>query len=110
MDRSRVEQLVLLLQPGNLAAEIGQTGTAVHELDAGRVRNLPMFVKSVSEMTRLVRSLGISIIHSHNAKAHLYGGVAAILSHTPSVFHLHGVPRPSWSRDGLVSSAAMVVP
>ena len=45
-----------------------------------------------------------------NAKAHMYGGSAAALRRVPCVYHLHGVPRSSLSRDGVVSLLSVVVP
>jgi glycosyltransferase involved in cell wall biosynthesis len=110
LDRSRFVAEVLLLEDGPFVREVQETGTKTHVISAGRVRNVVRGGKAIATAARLIREHGIDIVQSHNAKAHIYGGLAARIAGVPSVYHLHGVPNPSLSRDGLVSILSVMVP
>ena len=110
LDRSRFESQVAILESGPFVREVEESGIKVYCVPSGRVRNVVQGGKAVSSLVRLIRDDGIDIVHSHNAKAHLYGGLSAQLARVPGLFHLHGVPRPSLSPDGLVSSLSVLLP
>ena len=110
LDRSRFLPLIVFLEDGPLVKQVLQTGTFATVMDSGRVRSVITGVGAVNSMVRLIRDHDIRLVHSHNAKAHIYGGLAAFATRIPSLYHLHGVPRPSLSRDGLVSALSVAIP
>ena len=110
LDRSRLTAGVALLQDGPLVSEVRSTGVPVWVAEAGRVRQITRGVRAVARLARLIRQERIDLVHTMNAKAHLYGGWAAALRGVPCVYHLHGVPRPSLGRDGLVSALSVALP
>ena len=110
LDRTRFAAKVLLLENGPLVKEIERTGTETHVFESGRVRELLKGGKAVARAVHLIRSEAIHLVHTHNAKAHIYGGLAAALTGVPTLYHLHGVPRMTISRDGLVSLLSVAVP
>lgn len=110
LDRSRFVPEVLLLEDGPFVREVQETGTKTHVIPAGRVRDIVRGGKAIASAVRLIRQQEIDIVQSHNAKAHIYGGMAARIARVPSVYHLHGVPKPSITRDGLVSLLSVMIP
>jgi glycosyltransferase involved in cell wall biosynthesis len=110
LERSRFTPLVLFLEEGPFVREVQDVGVETNIIKAGRVRNLLMGVSAITAIRKLIKQKGIHLVHTHNAKAHLYGGLAATLAHVPCVYHLQGVPKFSISRDGVVSLLSVVVP
>jgi glycosyltransferase involved in cell wall biosynthesis len=110
LDRSRFEPLVVLLEEGPFGEEIAAAGAEVEVIPAGRVRSLAAGIRALFNTARLIRERRVDIVHTLNAKAHLYGGSAATLARVPCLYHLHGVPAPHPSRDGLVSLLSVLVP
>lgn len=110
LDRSRIVPQVLFLLDGPFVKEVQETGTETHVISAGRIREIVKAWKAVHRTVELIRNQGIDLVHSHNAKAHIYGGLAAMFAGIPSLYHLHGVPKPALSRDGLVSLSSVLVP
>jgi len=110
LDRSRFTPEVLLLEDGPFVREVRETGTKTHVIRAGRVREIVKGGKAISSAVQLIRQQEIGLVHSHNAKAHIYGGLAAAIARVPSLYHLHGVPKPSPTRDGLVSLLSVITP
>ena len=110
VDRSRFTPNVALLEGGPLVGEVRDTDTETWVIEAGRVRNVMRAADAIAHLVRLIKRERIAVVHTMNAKAHLYGGCAAALCGAPCVYHLHGVPRPSPSRDGIVSLLSVIVP
>jgi glycosyltransferase involved in cell wall biosynthesis len=110
IDRTRFSPKVLFLTDGPFVREVEAAGVEAHVIEAGRVRQIIRGSKAVGRTARLIREDGIDLVHSHNAKAHLYGGMAAVITGVPSLLHLHGVPRFAFSRDGFLSLLSMAVP
>jgi glycosyltransferase involved in cell wall biosynthesis len=110
IDRSRFSPQVLLLEDGPLVREIEETGTETHVIQSGRVRDVFTGRRAIADMVKLIRSQGISLVHSHNSKAHIYGGLAAAIAGVPALYHLHGVPKLTFTRDGVISLLSMAIP
>jgi glycosyltransferase involved in cell wall biosynthesis len=110
LDRSRFLPQVLLLEDGPFVRDVEHTGTEARVIKAGRVREIWKGWRAVTKIVQLIRAQGIHVVHSHNAKAHIYGGLAAAIAGVPSLYHLHGVPRLTFSRDGMVSLLSVAVP
>lgn len=110
LDRSRVLPYVVLLEDGPFVREVEETHTEIHVISSGRVRDLFRGAMAVRRLVHLLRERRIDVVHSHNAKAHIYGSIAASIAGIPSVYHMHGVPMPAFTRDGFVSSLAVALP
>jgi glycosyltransferase involved in cell wall biosynthesis len=110
LDRSRFTPHVLFLTNGPFVNEVELAGIETHVIDAGRVRQVLEGGKALAGTVRLIRDEGINLVHSHNAKAHIYGGLAASIARVPSIYHLHGVPRFAPTRDGFVSLLSVTIP
>lgn len=110
LDRSRFIPEVLLLEHGPFVREVEQTGTETHVIPSGRVRDVLKGWKAIARIVDLIRSQEISIVHSHNPKAHIYGGLAAAITGVPALLHLHGVPRFAFTREGMLSLMSVAVP
>jgi glycosyltransferase involved in cell wall biosynthesis len=102
LDRARFEPIVAGLRDGSFLNELRRAGVDVRLLPAGRVRQLYRGGRTVTALARLIRGTNVHLVHSHNAVAHLYGGLAARIAGVPSIFHLHGVPPPGFNRDGVI--------
>src|SRR6266487_1659905 len=110
LDRSKCTATVALLEDGPFVTEVRETGTPTWVIESGRVRNVPRAAATIMRLTRLVRGEGIDVVHTMNAKAHVYGGSAAALCGLPCVYHLQGVPKPSLTQDGVVSALSVALP
>jgi glycosyltransferase involved in cell wall biosynthesis len=110
LDHSQFVPAVVLLQDGPFAREVRDTGTDTWVVQSGRVRNLMSGTRAVLRLRKIIKQERIDVVHTLNAKAHLYGGSAAALSGKPCIYHLHGVPKPSLTRDGVVSLLSLLVP
>lgn len=72
------------------AAEYSATRTAV----AGLTRSAGRITASLRYARRLaagMREVGVSVLYTHSAKAHLYGGLAGRLTGIPVVMHSHTI-------------------
>jgi glycosyltransferase involved in cell wall biosynthesis len=110
VDRCRFIPCALFLEEGPFTREVKETGTETHVIEAGRVREILKTGRAVATITRLIRAQRVDVVHTWNAKAHIYGGLAATIAGVPTLYHLHGVPRPSLSRDGAVSVLSVMIP
>jgi len=110
LDRSRFAPHVVFLTDGPFVKLVQGAGIETHVVDAGQVREVLKGGKAVHRLTRLIRQLGMDLVHTHNTKSHLYGGLAAACVGVPCLFHLHGVPRAAMSRAGVVDMSSMLVP
>jgi glycosyltransferase involved in cell wall biosynthesis len=110
LDRTRFTPLVVLLDDGPLVRELEDAGATVKVVRSGRVRNLWRGAQAVATISRLIEGTGVNLVHTYSAKAHLYGGIAAARLGIPTLYHLHGVPRPSLGRDGVISLLSVLIP
>jgi glycosyltransferase involved in cell wall biosynthesis len=110
LDRARFTPLVVLLDDGPLVRELEDAGATVKVVRSGRVRNLWRGAQAVATISRLIEGTGVDLVHTFSAKAHLYGGIAAARLGVPTLYHLHGVPRPSLGRDGVISLLSVLIP
>jgi glycosyltransferase involved in cell wall biosynthesis len=109
LDRARFRPIVLVLEQGPFVAEVERLGVDVVVIPSGRVRSVVKAARAVAQIRDLIRRQSIDIVHTFNAKAHIYGGLAAMWARVRCLFHLHGVPRPSLTRDGVVSTLAVLI-
>src|SRR5437667_11770982 len=110
LDRHRFDPLVVLLEDGPFVTELVRSEVETRVIPPGRARDVVGGSRAVLSLVRLIRDRGIDVVHRHNAKAHIYGGLAARIARIPSVYHLHGVPKPAFSRDGFISLLSLAIP
>ena len=94
-DRSRFHpQFVALNDLGQPAEEIQAQGFAAQSMRFGRVGKWQM----LKDLTELLRSSGVQILHTHNTYAHFYGALAARRAEIPVVVNTqHGAGcGPTW--------------
>jgi glycosyltransferase involved in cell wall biosynthesis len=87
---------VAFLSSGPLAQEVRSLGFAVEVLRAQRLRNVASYVHTVAQLARLMRRRRHSLVVSWSAKTHLYAGLAAAVSRTPSIWWQHAIPSGHW--------------
>lgn len=111
IDRARFEPIVVSLREGPFVAEIERrAGLPVTVFPAARFRDAARAVSLVSRLRRLLREREVQLVHSNGTGAHLYAGLAAWLSGTPSVYHTHDLVERAWSRQFAVQRIALSVP
>lgn len=74
-------------------------------LSVGTLRKVGGVASAARAVARLCRERGVRLVTTHSAKAHVYGGVAARLTGTPCVAHLHSV---IGAADGRPSNARLL--
>lgn len=110
LDRTRYQPLVLFLTDGPFVEEVLNAGIQTRVIEAGRIRELHKGTRAILQIRRLLHAERAALVHSHDSVAHIYGGLGACLAGVPAMFHLHGVPRLTLSRDGVVSGLSILVP
>jgi glycosyltransferase involved in cell wall biosynthesis len=106
---SEFSSLVVCLQEGPLAGELAQLAPVV-TVPVGRFRHLHRGARAVGRLRTLLAERRASVVHCHGTTAHLYGGLAARAAGVPNLFHVHDVPAPLSSGQGLVEQVAFRVP
>jgi glycosyltransferase involved in cell wall biosynthesis len=90
LDPARYDSLVCCIQAkGELAADLEKSGTALVCLE--RMRSKRFDWRAVRELVRLLRAQRISLVHSHQYHANLYGRLAALIAGVPAVATVHNV-------------------
>ena len=90
LDPERYESLVCCIQAkGELAAELESAGFRVVCLDRMHSRRFDW--RAVRDLSRLYRTEGIALVHTHLYHANLYGRIAAFLSGVPAIATVHNV-------------------
>jgi glycosyltransferase involved in cell wall biosynthesis len=86
-----IEPVLACMRPGPLLERARGQGLAAHAYQEHRYRDLHHIVLGTIWLRKLIRRERIDLVHS-NLTAHLYGGAAARLSHTPELWHIHDYP------------------
>jgi glycosyltransferase involved in cell wall biosynthesis len=110
LDRTLFLPTVFVLSEGPFVQELRATGTEVVVVAAPRTRNVRATREVIAALAREMQQRGVRLVHSHNAHAHVFGGLAARRISAPSILHLHGVPRPSLNHHGALALASLAVP
>jgi len=95
---------VVVFERGPLVDDARSLGVDTVVIDAGRLRHVHRFVRTVASVARLAKEA--DVVLSWMSKAHLYGSPAAMLAGKPAVWYQHGVP----SRSSLADRAINVLP
>lgn len=92
IDRAAVEPSVVFLTHGPLAKDVATLGVETHVVEAGRLRNLPRFPRTVSRLRQIVRDADVVV--AWMPKAHLYTALTG--RGRPRVWWQHGIPAGGW--------------
>ena len=97
LDRGQFTPHVIQLRPGPLQGLLEEIGVRVHVLASHRMRQVHRVAASILAIRRIVRRNGIQLIHSNGFRAHVNGGLAALISSVPEVWTTHTVEVPTGS-------------
>ncbi|CAG7632658.1 glycosyltransferase [Paenibacillus allorhizosphaerae] len=96
LNRSKFHAKIVFFEQGSLVEEMRSLGYAAEVLDAGRLRDVGIYVRVVGALRGLIRQDAIDVVVSWMPKAHLYGGIAALLEGKKSIWWQHMIPKPHW--------------
>ena len=91
LDREKFRIHTLFLSNGYLLEEFRRSGILVDYVKSGRLLNILFFLIVVLKIAIFIRTNRIKLIFSNGIRSHIYGGLAALISHIPSVFYWHGL-------------------
>ena len=83
---------VIFLEDGPLVSDYRQLGIDTQVLNAGRLRHLYRFGRTVYQVADLVRERQIDLLLSWSAKPHLYGSLAGLITGVPTAWYQLGHP------------------
>lgn len=93
-----VTWLVIFLAAGPMVAQVQQFGITALVVDAGRLRELPRYLKAVKQIVGIARREKVDMIFGWMNQGHLYGGPAAKLAGIPAAWYQIGLPlAPGWN-------------
>jgi glycosyltransferase involved in cell wall biosynthesis len=99
------EIAVLFLEEGDLVDRIRDAGGNCMVRDAGRLRNPMRLLGAVKAISNIIMERGFSAVVAWMTKAHIYGGLAALISRVPAIVFQHGMPD-----EGRVDRMARMIP
>ena len=90
--------LVIFLAEGPMVEQVRALGVAAQVVDAGRLRELPRYLRAVQKIAGIARREKIDLIFGWMNQGHLYGGIAAKLAGVPAAWYQIGLPlTPGWN-------------
>lgn len=84
---SNVEWLTIFLEDGPLVEKIRALGIDTHIVPGGRLRQLHLLLSVAVKIASIARKEKADVIFSWMWKAHLYGGVAAMMASLPALWY-----------------------
>jgi glycosyltransferase involved in cell wall biosynthesis len=96
---------VVTLEPGSLQAAMEARGSGVTLIDAGRIRHLGAWIRSVRQIAAIAKQKRAQIILSWMTKGHLYGAPAGALVGIPALYYQMGLPD-----NGIIDRASRLLP
>ncbi len=87
---------VIFLELGDLVAQVESTGCTARVIQAGRLREVGRFCRTVSSIRRELGVYPPDLVFSWMTKAHIYAGIAAKLAGIPAVYFQHGLSDNGW--------------
>jgi glycosyltransferase involved in cell wall biosynthesis len=106
IDRTRFVPVVVLFSDGLLVEHLARLSVETHVLPLApgivnarkdtlgptailRMRDIAVTFGYVYRLARLIRSLGVDLVHANTLKADVIGGLAATLAGRPVIWHVH---------------------
>lgn len=99
LDRSRFKPYVFQLRPGPLQALLENLDVQVRVSETHRMREVHRVAGTIWQLCRWVYENRIQLLHSNGFRAHVYGGLAAVLSGIPEVWTTHTAEQPGISTE-----------
>lgn len=97
LDRSVVEPFLVCPGEGTLASSAADLGIPVTCLPLVPARTQWMrFVQSLFRFRRLLRELHPDVVHANTSRAMLYGGLAALATGIPVIWHVRVIESEGW--------------
>ncbi|MCZ8516497.1 glycosyltransferase family 4 protein [Paenibacillus filicis] len=96
LNRNKFSAKLVFFEHGSLVEEMSRLGYDTEVIPADRLRDLGTYIRVVSKIRKLIRNDQIDIVISWMPKAHLYGGIAALLEKKKSVWWQHMIPKNHW--------------
>src|SRR2546430_15558183 len=89
---------VVFLQPGSWPRELREAGISTTVIDAGRLRQVHRWGRTVVALARIFRSREPDLVLNWSAKTHLYGAPAAMLAGMADrvAWWQQGIPERHW--------------
>jgi glycosyltransferase involved in cell wall biosynthesis len=106
-DPADVQASVVFLGPGEFVDEVAALGIRSEVVPAGRLRHGPQTMRTVARLARVFRRERADVVLNWSAKAHIYGGPAAVLAGVGRhvAWWQHAIPEHHW-----VDRAATALP
>jgi glycosyltransferase involved in cell wall biosynthesis len=82
-----VEWLVIFLEDGPLVEKIRSLGIDTHIVPSGRLRQPHLWISAAAKIALIAHHEKVGIIFSWMWKAHLYGGIAAMMVSLPALWY-----------------------
>ena len=101
--RPSEEWIVVFLEDGPMVQQFERQGIETRIILSGRLRQVHRFAYTVWQIADLVRDRGAVGIVSWLGKAHLYGGMAALLAGVPAIWYQLALPADIHWMDRLAS-------
>jgi glycosyltransferase involved in cell wall biosynthesis len=90
--REQVQWSVVFFREGPLVDSVRAMGIDTYVVDTGRLRHVHRYIGAIRQLISLIAQENIELVLSWATKAHLYGGVAALLSGVDAAWYQFGYP------------------
>ena len=103
LNRSQFQPHVIQLRPGPLEQALKEIDVRVHVLSQHRMREVHRIAQTILQIRGIVRHEGLLFLHSNGFRAHVYGGIGAVISGVKEVWTTHTVEQPGWATSLILS-------
>lgn len=92
LSKWQINPILICMRPGPLTELARQQGLTVYEFPRQhRYREIDVVLQAIQWLTQVIRETQADVIHANHA-SHIYTAIAARLTNTPEVWHLHDFP------------------
>ena len=107
LDRSRVAPWFGGAPDGSFAQALRSDGMVIQPIAFGRLRNLPLLMRTVRRIVKLVRTHRIDLLHAHGPQTNVAARVAGVLCRIPVLWHVRApLYEGMWDVDRFFSGLA----
>ena len=90
MDRDKYEIYLICPENGKLKKDIEAMGINVYPVNINRDISIKDDIKSLIQISKLIKLIKPNLIHIHSTKAGILGKVAAFINGVPNIYNPHG--------------------
>jgi glycosyltransferase involved in cell wall biosynthesis len=92
-----IQWIVVFFEDGAMVHQFKAWNIETYVIPSGRLREPHRFLTTVAQIATLARQQQVDLIFSWMTKAHLYGGLASLVTRIPAMWYQWGMPSPrSW--------------